>query len=397
MKTLPPPSLDDRRAGPPAWPRSLVLLVMLANLVLGGLLLGAVVWLGMHVAHVLLLFTLGSFVAYALFPLVDRAYALTRRRLSWGASVFLVLAGLALLVGLGITIAVRPTSRQLQELATRFPAYRTQGHALAEQLDAWMADHHIEYRVAEGIDRLAEELRQRSQTLVSQSARAVERVAVGLVDLTLVLLIAIYLLVYLRELRHRFLDQVSPGYVPYLQGFQRDLNRVLGGFIRGQLSLAIFYGITAGLICLGLRLPFALLIGIFVAVASFVPIIGPYIGAAPAVLLALLASPWKLFWVVLLFFVMNEAGSKVLYPRLVGQATGLHAVVVLFALLAGAEAAGIWGALLAVPLTAFVGLVVLYSLRIWRAGLPLPPSGITVAPHAESDHAPHPEHVPTAR
>jgi predicted PurR-regulated permease PerM len=351
----------------------------------------------MHVAHVLLLFTLGSFVAYALYPLVDRASAITRGRLSWTASVFLVLAGLALIIGLSITLAVRPTSRQLRELSTRFPAYRAQGRALALQLDDWMAAHHVQYRVAEGVDRLAEELRQRSQSLLTQSARALEHLAVGLVDLALVLLIAIYLLVYLREMRHRFLDHVAPGYLPYLHGFQRDLNRVLGGFIRGQISLAIFYGITAGLVCVLLRLPFALLIGIFVAVASFVPIIGPYIGAVPAVLLALLASPWKLLWVVVLFFVMNEAGSKVLYPRLVGQATGLHEVVVLFALLAGAEAAGIWGALLAVPLTAFLGLVVLYGLRLWRAGLPLPPSGITVAPHAASDPAPHPEHLPSAR
>ena len=79
-----------------------------------------------------------------------------------------------------------------------------------------------------------------------------------------------------------------------------------------------------------------------------------------------------------------------LYPRLVGQATGLHEVVVLFVLLAGAEAGGIWGALLAVPFTAFAGLVILYAVRLWRAGLPSPetdaPEPIVAA--AETDRAP---------
>src|SRR5262249_48349363 len=99
METQPSPSPGDGRARPLAWPRSLALLVVLVNLVLGALLLGGLVWLARHVAHVLLMFTLGSFVAYALFPLVARVHEITRRRLSWTASVFLVLAGLALVIG----------------------------------------------------------------------------------------------------------------------------------------------------------------------------------------------------------------------------------------------------------------------------------------------------------
>jgi predicted PurR-regulated permease PerM len=352
-------------------PRSLSLLIALANLALGSLLLGALVWLGKHVIHVLLLFTLGSFVAYALYPLVEALVNASRRRLPWTVGLFLVLASLALSIGLIVAAAVRPTTGQVRELEAKLPLYRARGQALAAQLDAWMAARHIPFRVAEGITRASDVVRSRSQALLTQSARALERVALGVVDLALVLLIAVYLLIFRKELGNRVARWASPEAMPYLQEFRRDLNQMLGGFIRGQLLLAVLYGVTAGLGCALLGLPFALLLGLFVAAMSLIPVVGPYIGALPAVLLALLDSPWKVLCVALLFLVINEVGSKVLYPRLVGHATGLHEVVVLFVLLAGAEAGGIWGALLAVPLTAFVGLVIVYGLRLWHAGVPL--------------------------
>ena len=90
---------------------------------------------------------------------------------------------------------------------------------------------------------------------------------------------------------------------------------------------------------------------------------------------------------IVIFFVVNEFGSKVLYPRLVGSATGLHEIVVLFVLLAGAEVGGVIGALLAVPLTALFGLLALYAYRIWsqsgRPGepMPSPPAIDAAAPH----------------
>jgi predicted PurR-regulated permease PerM len=139
--------------------------------------------------------------------------------------------------------------------------------------------------------------------------------------------------------------------------------------VRGQLVLAAVMGVTAGIGCATLGLPFPILIGLFVAVTSLVPLVGAYVGAVPAVLLALLdpiAPVAKLFWVVLLFIVVNETGSKILYPRLIGSATGFPAVLVLFVLLAGGEVGGVLGALLAVPVTALVSVVAVHIYRIWQ-------------------------------
>jgi predicted PurR-regulated permease PerM len=381
MSTVTSPETSNTGAPASRPSRSLSLLIALANLTLGALLLGMLVWLGHHIVHVLLLFTLGGFVAYALHPLAESVARLTRHRLPWSACLFLALAGLALGAGLVVAAAARPTARQVQELEEKFPSYRAREQESLARLDAWMAARHIPFRVAQASARITEAARSGSQALLAQSARAVERFAVGLVDMALVLLIAVYLLVFRGEMTRRLARWVPPETMPYLQEFRLDLNQVLGGFIRGQLLLAVLYGVTAGVGCGLLGLPFALLLGLFVAVMSLIPVVGPYVGAIPAVLLAALDSPWKVLWVALLFFVINEVGSKVLYPRLVGHATGLHEVVVLFVLLAGAEAGGIWGALLAVPVTAFVGLAIVYGLRLWHAGVPLlvlPQKGLPV-------------------
>src|SRR5439155_7259085 len=179
----------------------------------------------------------------------------------------------------------------------------------------------------------SEVLHSQSQMLARSALRAAGLLAEGLVNLLLVTLVAVYFLVYSSELKDRLTKHVPLIYQHQFQGLRRDLNQILGGFIRGQLLLAAAMGISAGLGCALLRLPFSILLGLFVGVMSLIPVVGAYLGAAPAVLLALLdpVSPLaKLLWVVALFFVVNEAGSKILYPRLVGSATGLHEVLVLF-------------------------------------------------------------------
>ncbi len=351
--------------------RSLRLLIALANLALGALLVAALVWATLKIIHAVLLFSLGILVAYALDPLVTRLRGLARNRLSRGGGVFVVLITFVGLLTLLVFLAAGPTGRQIHELGARAPELRARADALAASIDAGLAQRHIDFHVATGAQRLVRLVHDRGQALAGEALRAAGLIAEGLVNLLLVLLVAVYFLVYSPELKQRLSKHVPPLYQQHFQGLRRDMNQILGGFIRGQLLMAASMGLCVGFGCALLRLPFSILIGIFVAITSLIPVVGAYLGAIPAVLLALLdpGSPVaKLAWVVLLFFVVNEAGSKILYPRLVGNATGLHEVVVLFVLIAGAEVGGIIGALLAVPVTALVGLVAVYAYRVWKQG-----------------------------
>jgi len=153
--------------------------------------------------------------------------------------------------------------------------------------------------------------------------------------------------------------------------WETDTSRILGGFVSGQLTIALIMGAAAALGCLAIGISPWLLIGLFVVIASLIPVFGPYIGAVPAVLIALI-SPTHIhspvgaaIAVVLLFVVINEAGGKILYPKLVGKALGLHEVVVLFVLFAGLEINGIVGTLFAAPVTALVIVTIVHLYRLW--------------------------------
>lgn len=374
---------------------SVRLLVAMANAALLLLLLAVLIWAGLKILHAVLIFTLGILVAYAVEPLVTRARTLTRGRLSQGGAVLLVLLAFFAAFALLTAVAAGPTARQVREVEAEGPALRARAVAVSGEIDGWLARRRVPFRVASGTQRLTQYVRARSQTLAQEGLHLAERLAAGLVDIALVLLVGVYFLIYSGELKLRLAKHVPPVYQQQFQGLRRDMNQILGGFIRGQLVLAVATGLAVGIGCVLLRLPFSILLGLFVAVTSLIPVVGAYLGAVPAVLLALLdpAHPLaKVVWVVLLFVIVNEAGSKILYPRLVGSATGLHEVLVLFVLIAGAEVGGIMGALLAVPITALVGLLAAYAYRIWQQGKhpasPDPAPPVVSAPDTSPEERP---------
>lgn len=373
---------------------SVRLLVMLANTVLGLALLAALVWAGLKIVHAILVFSLGILVAYALEPLVTRLRGITGNRLPQGAAVFLVLFAFAIGLALVVAAAAGPTGRQIRDIEATSPQLRARADSLVGNADQWLAHHHITFRVGTAADQLTGLLRARGQALAQEALHAAGRIAAGLVDIALVIVVAVYFLVYSLELKQRLSKYVPALYQLQFQGLRRDMNQILGGFIRGQLVMAALMGLTAAIGCALLRLPFWILIGFFVALASLIPVVGAYVGAVPAVMLALLdpVNPAaKVVWVILLFVIVNEAGSKILYPRLVGSATGLHEVLVLFVLIAGAELGGIIGALLAVPVTALVGVVAVYAYRLWhQAQHPHVPAPTPPVVDATDEHRPAP-------
>ncbi len=134
----------------------------------------------------------------------------------------------------------------------------------------------------------------------------------------------------------------------------REIDSVLSKFIRGQMIIALFVGVTTiiGLMIIGID--FAMLIGLIAGLANFIPFFGPIIGTIPALFFALLDDPMKIIWVIILFTVIQQLESNILAPKIVGDSVGIHPVVVILALLIGASLMGIVGMLLAVPVAGVI-------------------------------------------
>ncbi len=145
----------------------------------------------------------------------------------------------------------------------------------------------------------------------------------------------------------------------------REVDRILSAWLRGQLlcclTLAVFYAVALSLVGLDL----GLIVGISAGVLSFIPYVGTITGGVSSIGLALAQFPnWHGVALVASVFVMGQLlEGYVIYPRFLGDRVELHAVWVIFALFAGGAAFGFLGVLLAVPVSATIGVLARYWLR----------------------------------
>ena len=331
------------------------------------------------IGHTLLIFALGGLLAYALDPLVQKARGGIRadgKRRSRAASAGLVFAAIFGLLALFGALLSRPMAVQVTLLAEHHGEYEANARERLASLDVWLASHGANIHLEGYLSHPPPNARNWGEATAKQILSALESLSKAVVEGLITALIALYFLIYSEEMRESAERNLPPKLRPYALQWMNDVSRILGGFVRGQLTLALTIGAMAAVLCLLLGLRLWLLIGLFVVVASLVPVVGPFIGAIPAVIAALI-SPHAHFHpvarVVLLlvaFGIINEVGSKILYPRLVGAALGLHEVLTLFILFAGFEVGGIVGVLFAAPLTALALVTVAQMVRFWQGEPP---------------------------
>ncbi len=160
----------------------------------------------------------------------------------------------------------------------------------------------------------------------------------------------------------------------------------------GQLTSMLIIGTLWAIALFIIGVPFALLLGIFAAVVSFVPYIGPLLSLVPPVLIALANDPILAVWVVAAYLVIQGVESYILQPIIMSRAVALHPAVVIFAILIMGTLFGLLGILLAVPLTAAL-LVLVNELWVRR----MDEMGTDPAPPKQKEESESDETKPKSR
>jgi predicted PurR-regulated permease PerM len=192
----------------------------------------------------------------------------------------------------------------------------------------------------------------------------------AVLDVVLVAVLSIYLLAdgaRVSDWLRRNMPQQQQGRMKFLLD---TLQRVVGGYIRGQLLLCGLIGLLVGVGMQVIGVPYALLLGVLAFVLEFIPVLGTLVSGAICVLLALTRG-WVIALIVLVYFVVvHVIEGDVVGPRIVGKAIGLHPVVSLAALIAGAELFGITGALFASPVAGILQALLVAIWVEWRLAHP---------------------------
>jgi predicted PurR-regulated permease PerM len=275
---------------------------------------------------------------------------LERRGVSRGLGTFAVFGALLLLLGIA-GVALAPTiADQASQLWQTFPELLANAQDLAGRLQSSLG-----LGTSFGLDPF-NVLDSARDFLSGGALTTVANVGAGVASvisyIVVIVIATIYSVARPEPLINGFVALFPAGRRQEVREILGDMYRTVQRWFVGQLGSMLVIGVlsTAALYLIGI--PFALLLGIFSGLVSFIPFVGPLISVVPPVLLALIGTPVDALWVVLAYAIIQVIESYLLQPLIMSRAVSLHPAVVMFALLIMGTLFGFVGVLLAVPLVA---------------------------------------------
>jgi predicted PurR-regulated permease PerM len=352
-------------AVPSAWLRALVLpLIVLAWLAVAVL----VGWLLSHLTRTILLVALAAVLAFAFTPLAKLFSRWTPRPIAIALAYIL---GLGVVFGFGAYIVATAVA-QISALVGNLPAYAQQAQQLEPQIEGLL----VPFGVQPG---WLSELQAQSIGEVQAAATSVARDLIPriaeffgtIVDIVLVLILSIYLCSNGARIAE-WLKHETPGGRARTRArvFVAVVNQVVGGYVRGILTLAALVGVLVGGGLAVLGVSYAVLMGVLAFFMEFVPVLGVFISGAAAVLIALVEfrEPIRPLIVLAYFALVHVIEGDVVGPRIMGRAVGIHPATGLIALVAGTEVFGVWGALFAAPVAGLLQAILVAAWIELRGG-----------------------------
>ena len=349
---------------------------------LGSVLIGYVVY---QTQATLVLLGVSFVMAYLLDPGVDR---LERLGLPRTLAISLLAGVMVVVIGLLFLVVIPQVQLQARQVASRAPHW---GQWLYEHVAPFLEAAAVPLSRYFGITLDIDSLKTYAVSLWDWVMSHLPGIAygilsvfqtmftglanfiVGVLNIVLVPVLIFYLLRDFDDLHARFYDLLPPHWRPIVADWLGEVDRAVGGFVRGQFTIAL---ILAVIYAIGLALvgvPLGAMLGIISGLANMVPYMSIVVGLLPALLLFSLSDAVSFGGVlsILLIYVGGQLLEGIyLSPRIMGRETGLHPVVVMVAILVGGTLFGLVGIILAVPATAVLQVVLRRWHHAWRTTWP---------------------------
>ena len=351
-----------------------------------GILVVLVLWNTRHAySFAITVAVVGYLLAYVLNPLVNM---LTRLRIGRGLSVGIVYFLLVIFVIVGSFLLAQVVG-QLGEFLRLIPSALEGLTPLVVGIVEWLqglpqfferfgADPGVEF-MEDGVaavtplvqtaqDMISDSLAQAAATLRGAFQRLLEgggdylvggvaSIVSGGVQIFFILLISAYFLFDFPRFSRAAVRYVPVRYREVFLDVRAKTDRVVGGFLRGQVLISLLTGLVLWIGFTLLGVPLALTLAFVAALFNIVPYLGPIISSVPAVLLGLTISPWIAVATLAVILLANQLEAHVFAPMILGKTTNLHPVTVIISILIGVALFGILGAFIAIPVVALVKVI----------------------------------------
>ena len=317
--------------------------------------------------NVLLPFLVGGAIAYFLDPVADRLERLGLSRVMATS----VISVLALLIVVLLVLSVIPTLiAQLTALVNAAPD-------IAYKLQAFLTDRFPQLSdetstMRQTLAQLAALIQSKGAQLASGLLNSALGVISAVVFIVVVPVVAFYLLLDWDNMVGRIDALVPRDHKATVRSLACQIDKVLAGFVRGQVSVCLILGTFYSVALMMAGLQFGLIVGAIAGTITFIPYVGALVGGILALGLALFQfwGDWLSIGLVAGIFAVGQfLEGNVLTPKLVGKSVGLHPVWLLFALSSFGSIFGFVGMLVAVPVAASIGVFTRFGIAQYQRSL----------------------------
>src|SRR5215211_896818 len=320
---------------------------------------------------VALIFVVAALVALLLNPFV---VMLQRAHVPRGLAVLCVFVGLFAVLGAIGAVLADPIGDQASRFSRAVPGVVDDANAQLAELQEWLDDKGVDVEVARqgetALETLGARVTEGSGELVSFTREALKTIIEGSIALIVTIVLSVYMLLYGERIGAAVRSVVPPGDGTRKDDYPTRVQQAVFGYVRGQLLFSLIMGTSAGIALwivgtLGVfpeGKTYAIVFGTFYGFAELIPYVGPAIGAAPPVLIALFSdNGFDAVWLTIIFIALQQIEGHIVAPTVFSQALRINPLLVIFALLMGGRLYGIAGAFLALPLAAVVRETVVYA------------------------------------
>ncbi|MEO6892018.1 MAG: AI-2E family transporter [Ktedonobacteraceae bacterium] len=321
-------------------------------------------YLASYIGKTILLLVVAALLAYALAPLVGFLERVMPRLFAVLIVYLVVLTAIIVLLYFIVRTAVDQVSSLSNFIGSILtPVHKGQLTPLEQTLGTFGISP---TQIATVRDQVIKQLEGFAGSIVP----LLTGIADAVLNVLLVTILSIYLLIDGSRASSGFKRAMPRSQRGRIRFLLNTLQKVVGGYIRGQLFLCALIGMLVGIGMQVIGVPYAILLGVFAFVLEFIPILGTLVSGAVCVLLALTKGPLVALIVLVYFIFVHIIEGDIVGPRIVGKAVGLHPVVSIVALIAGSELFGIWGALFASPVAGVLQSLLVALWTEWREAHP---------------------------
>ncbi len=303
------------------------------------------------------------FFAYLIYPVVQWL----RRRMPLVLAITVIYIGIILAIFIVGWFIVPRIGEESQTLMQRYPVIVTRLHDMITNPNDPVTVHlptFLKNALAQLPDEVVAWIKEHGISSFGHFLTVLAGVAVLVATFVVIPLLTLYLLLDLDNLKLAVSSVVPEERWRATMRLLADFDRVIGGFVRGQMLVAVTVGILITLAMWLLHVPYPFILGLIAAVGDLVPYVGALVAYFPALLSAVINNGvLNAVFVTIAFVVIYECEGHFIAPNIVSKTVRLSPFAIMLAVLIGAELAGIVGALVAIPV---VGVLRVIALRVFR-------------------------------